>query len=284
MKILVTGGTGQLGRALQRVAPPHHTVLTFGSSGLDITDRRSVFERFHETAPDFVIHAAAMTNVDACETDPESARRVNVEGTANVVDSAREIGARVAFISTNYVFGGGSSVPYQESDSRDPISVYGRSKLEAELVTAVDPDAMIVRTAMLYDESGRNFVNTMLRLVESQPRLVGVNDQWGNPTYAGDLAEALYALIETGASGTFHLVNEGVTSWYGWAVELFRLMGKGKDIEIDPIPASHFPRPARPPRYGALANTRAAAIGIRLPDWQDGLKCCLDRRELLPGP
>lgn len=281
MKILVTGGTGQLGHALQRLAPEEHSIVAFGSSELDVTDRDSVCRRFYDTAPGLVIHSAAMTNVDGCETEPETAHRINVDGTANVIDAAREIGARVAYISTNYVFDGEANTPYREDDRTNPISVYGHTKLEAELLAKQETNSMVVRTAMLYDESGRNFVNTMLRLGESQPRLVGVDDQFGNPTYAGDLAEAMFALIATGATGTFHLVNEGVTSWYGWALELFRLTGN--EVEIDPIPASHFTRPARPPRFGALANTRASALGITLPPWEDALQRCLDRRAVVAG-
>lgn len=281
MKILVTGGTGQLGRALQRLAPEEHSIIAFGSSALDVTDRDSVFRRIHDMAPELVIHSAAMTNVDGCETDPDTAQRVNVEGTANVIDAAREIGASVAYISTNYVFDGESEIPYHEDDRTNPISVYGRTKLEAELLIGREKKSLVVRTAMLYDESGRNFVNTMLRLAGSQPRLVGVDDQFGNPTYAGDLAEAIFALIATSATGTFHLVNEGVTSWYGWALELFRLTGS--EAQIDPIPASHFARPARPPRCGALANARASALGVRLPPWDDALQRCLDHRAVLAG-
>ena len=281
MKILITGGTGQLGRALSRLAPQGHSVVAFGSSKVDVTNRDIVRRKLHDHVPEVVIHAGAMTNVDGCETDPEAAKRVNIDGTANVVESAREIGARVIYISTNYVFDGETDAPYQEDDRPNPISVYGRTKLDAETVVGREPNAIVIRTAMLYDETGRNFVNTMLGLAENRPRLVGVDDQFGNPTYAGDLARAIYELLATDAAGIFHLVNEGVTSWYGWANELFRIMEN--PITVDPIPASSFPRSARPPRYGALENTRAAALGVRLPSWEDGLRRCLDRRAHLSG-
>lgn len=279
MRILVTGGTGQLGTALSRLAPKVHPVVALGTAKLDVRDRDIVRRRFHDHRPEVVIHAAAMTNVDGCETDPASAHRVNVGGTANVIEAAREIGARVVYISTNYVFDGEADMPYQEGDGPDPISVYGRTKLDAETIVGAEPSSVIIRTAMLYDETGRNLVNTMLRLAATQPRLVGVDDQFGNPTYAGDLAEAIFGLIETNASGIFHLVNQGVTSWYGWAREIFQVVGN--PIPIDPIPANSFPRPARPPRYGALENTRAAALGIQLPAWEDGLRRCLERRAKL---
>lgn len=280
MKILVTGGSGQLGRALTRLAPEQHTVMPLDSHACNVTDFASVEATLHRELPDLIIHAGALTDVDGCEREPELAFRVNALGTQHVAALAHRHDAALVYISTNYVFSGESDIPYHEFDEPAPLSVYGRSKLAGErAVRALAPRHYIVRTAMIYDEMGRNFVNTMLRAASSRRSLNGVDDQIGNPTYAADLAAAVYRLIERPAYGTYHLTNEGVTSWYGWAKEIFRLAQV--DVELTPIPASAYQRLARPPANGALANLAAAGLGITLPPWQDALARCLARRQEL---
>jgi len=277
VRILVTGGTGQLGRALVRLAPPQHRVVALGSAMLDVTDFASVHRRLTSEAPDLVIHAGAMTDVDGCERDPERAYRLNALGTQFLAAAAAAAGASLLYVSTNYVFDGEAADPYHEFARPAPISVYGASKLAGEdAVRALVPRHYVVRTAMVYDESGRNFVTTMLRLAETRAALTVVADQRGNPTYAGDLAQAIYQVVESPAYGTYHLVNEGIASWYDWAVELFRL--SGRQVAVEPIPGSAWRRDARPPSNGALASLAAPALGIRLPPWQDALRRCLDRR------
>ncbi|HET7035482.1 MAG TPA: dTDP-4-dehydrorhamnose reductase [Thermomicrobiaceae bacterium] len=280
MRVLITGGSGQLGRALARLAPSEHEVVALNSTECDVARRESVFAALERYQPRLIIHAAAWTDVDGCEREPPRAQRINTAGTAHIAAAAREQAAALVYVSTNYVFDGESPEPYTEDAAPRPISVYGASKLAGErVVREATPNHAIVRTAMLYDESGRNFVNTMLRLAAERPNLVGVADQAGNPTYASDLAAAIWRLVDQRAFGTYHLVNAGVASWYEWAVELLRLAGR--DTPIEPVPASAFPRAATPPRNGALANHAAAALGITLPGWRDALQRCLERRAAL---
>ncbi len=280
MRILVTGGTGQLGRALARLAPDDHTLVALGTDRCDVTDPNAIRRAIDRERPDLIIHSAAMTDVDGCEREPEHAYRVNAAGTQHLAGAANEAGAALVYISTNYVFDGESPEPYHEFGAVNPISVYGHSKLAGEeAVRALCPRHAIVRTAMLYDETGRNFVNTMLRLASSRPSISVVADQFGNPTYAGDLAVAIFQLIDRHAFGTFHLVNQGTTSWHGWASEIVRLTGAAASVQ--PIPASAYQRDARPPRNGALVSLTAPAFGIELPHWTDALWRCLDRRASL---
>lgn len=280
MRILVTGGAGQLGRALARLAPEGHTLVALGTDQCDVTDPGTIRRVIDRERPDLIIHSAAMTNVDGCEREPDLAYRVNAAGTQHVAGAAHEAGAALVYISTNYVFDGEAPEPYHEFAKTNPISVYGHSKLAGEeAVRAFCPRHAIVRTAMVYDETVRNFVNTILRLAESRPSISVVADQFGNPTYAADLAEAIYQLIAQRAYGTFHLVNQGSTSWHGWATEIVQLTGATTSVQ--PIPASAYQRDARPPRNGALASLTAPAFDIELPHWTDALRRCLDRRASL---
>lgn len=276
MRVLITGGTGQLGRALLRVRP---SVECFAPDQrqLSLTEFDALSSQVKQYGPDLIIHAAAMTDVDGCERDPESAWRVNALATQHLAATAQNVGARLVYVSTNFVFDGEASEPYHEFAAASPISVYGASKLAGEdAVRALCPQHYVVRTAMVYDETGRNFVNTMLRLAQTHDRLTVVHDQFGNPTYAHDLALAIWKLIEQPSFGTFHLTNQGVTSWFDWAVETFRLANI--DICVEPIPGADFQRAARPPRNGALMSLAAAARGIELPPWQDALARCLAQR------
>ena len=277
MRIIMTGATGQLGRALIRQRPAGTEITTISSSDLNLADARAVLAAVTTAQPDMILHCGAMTDVDGCERLPEAAYRANALATQNVAAAAQGIGAALVYISTNYVFDGEADHPYNEFADPRPLSVYGHTKLAGErAVRALCPRHYIVRTAMLYDETGRNFVNTMLRLAHQQPELAVVEDQVGNPTYAGDLAAAVWRLVQLPAFGTYHLVNEGVTSWHGWATEIMRLAGRATPVR--PIPSSAFQRAARPPRNGALVNTAAAAMGIALPPWPDALARCLAAR------
>jgi dTDP-4-dehydrorhamnose reductase len=282
VRILVTGGSGQVGRALQALSTPQRKIHGPGSGQLDVTDPDSVCRSIADVEPDLVIHAGAMTDVEGCERDPDLAFKVNALGTQQVAAATCDAEIPIVYISTNFVFDGEWPEPYHEFADPNPISVYGASKLAGErAVQALNPRHYIVRTAMVYDETGRNFVNTMLRLASEHSRLTVVSDQTGNPTYAADLAAALLDLVSRPAYGTYHLVNSGITSWHGWASETFEL--DGVDVEVAPIPATDFKRLATPPANGALANTTAAALGIILPDWQDALARCLRRRAEITG-
>lgn len=280
VKLLVTGGSGQLGRAISRVGSGLHSIVAPGSNELDVTDLRSVRAAISGSDPDLVIHAGAMTDVDGCEHDPREAFRINGLGAQVVAASTAKAGIPVLYVSTNFVFGGGLNRPYLEFDTPDPVSVYGATKLAGErAVTRLNPRHYIVRTAMVYDETGRNFVNSMLRLARQHPKLTIVDDQHGNPTYAADLAQAILHLIDQHAFGTYHLTNTGSASWYRWAVKVFEIAGI--DIPVEPIPASQFQRAASPPANGVLDNLAAAALGIELPGWEDGLRRCLQRQSEL---
>ncbi|MEX2426198.1 MAG: dTDP-4-dehydrorhamnose reductase [Thermomicrobiaceae bacterium] len=277
MNLLVTGGTGQLGRALSTLGSHHHQITAPGSSALDVTDFLQVHDAIAEVQPDLVIHAGAMTDVDGCEQFLQLAHRVNAIGTQNIASTAARFGIPIVYISTNFVFDGSIARPYLEFDTPAPISVYGATKLAGErAVSSLNPQHYIVRTSMVYDETGRNFVNSMLRLAGEHPKLTVVDDQYGNPTYAGDLAFGILRLIEQPSYGIYHLTNAGSASWYEWAVRIFEL--SGIDIPVKPIPASQFPRAATPPAIGVLDNLSASSLGIELPDWEDALERCLTSR------
>lgn len=302
MKILLTGHKGQLGRALWPWLEKHD-VQGFDLPEYDITDRAGLLAEVRAFQPDLILHPAAMTNVDGCARDPEAAYRVNGMGTQNVALAAAEVGAELLYVSTNEVFSGAVSRasqvnvaptasdlgapmlyarqsstrdgriigPYSEWDERRPINPYGRSKLAGEWYTQnLLRRFYIVRTAWLYAAGGVNFPHKMIRLADKNGSLRVVTDEVGNPTYAQDLAQAIAQLIETHAYGIYHLINEGVASRYEFALEILRLTGRAS-TPVEPITSDAFERASTPPPYAPLANTAAAALGIRLRPWQEAL-------------
>ena len=268
LKVAITGASGQLGRALLAQLPEHWVVDALDNPRLDICDWRDVSSRIEDIEPHLIIHAAAATDVDRCERDPGWAYRMNALGTRNVARAASHVGAGLVYVSTNYVFDGELDRPYHEFDQPNPISHYGASKLAGEREIAA-AECWIVRTAMLYAPEGRNFVNTMRRLMAERDRLSVVHDQFGNPTYAIDLAAAIIELVDVAPTGVYHTVNTGRASWYEWAAEIKRITSA--EVDLDPIPASAFPRDADPPRNGELTSLALPAYGIELPDWRDAL-------------
>lgn len=274
MRVLITGGHGQLGRALVRTAPQDFDLFAASVNDCDVTDSLAVSAVFAQFEPELVVHCAAWTDVDGCERHPEQAWRVNALGTQHVAAACADQGAALVYLSTNYVFDGEQDEPYHEFAQPRPLSIYGATKLAGEeIVRALCPRHYIVRTAMLYDASGRNFVTTVLGLAQEQPRLRMVADQYGNPTWAEDLARAIWQLVVQPAYGTYHLVNSGKASWYEWAVAILAILGL--EVPVEPIPASEFRRAARPPRNGVLVSLAAPARGIVLPHWRDALERCL---------
>lgn len=278
MRIVVTGANGQVGRALQRVAAESgerdRDVIPLTSAALDVSDADAVRATLVPLAPDCIIHAAAYTDTDACEVQQERAYAVNALGTGYVAAAAAAIGCPLIAISTNYVFDGRRDEPYDEFDLPNPLSVYARSKWAGEVAAArTGARLLIVRTAMIYAEEGRNFIRTMLALSERGTPLRVVADQRGQPTYATDLARGLLALARNPLPGVYHLTNSGTASWYEWACTTFRMAGLAP--EVHPIPAAEFPRPCTPPTNGVLLNRTAAKLGIVLPPWQDALHRCL---------
>ncbi len=273
MRILVTGAAGQLGHELVAAArEAKHEVVTLSRADLDITDRDAVARAMSEAHPDVVIHAAAWTAVDACESDPAKAHLVNVEGTHNVVVAARAVGARTVYISTDYVFDGTKIGPYVEDDVPNPQSEYGRSKLAGE--QEMDDDDLIVRISWVCGFHGANMVKTILKLMRSQPELRFVDDQVGNPTMADDAARGIIRLVEHGARGVWHLTNEGATSWFGFAGDVLEAAGQDR-ARVKPIKTIDLqpPRPAQRPANSVLANTKVMGSGIEpLPHYRESLR------------
>jgi dTDP-4-dehydrorhamnose reductase len=272
MKIAITGGRGQLGRTLEHVLSPQHQLLILDLPETDIT-RRGEIDSIAQLAPDLVIHAAAMTDVDGCARDPTAAFRANALGTQNVALACQRARAVMLYVSTNEVFDGTKNAPYLELDEPHAINPYGASKLAGErYVQMLLHRFYIVRTAWLYARGGNNFPNKIIAAAKAKGRLAVVDDEIGNPTYAPDLARAIAELIETNHFGIYHLVGEGTASRYDWVVRILQLAGMN-DVPLARIQLADYPRASTPPRNGALANFAAATmLGIRLRPWQDALE------------
>lgn len=270
MRILITGGRGQLGTALQRALVEHELVV-MGKEALDITEREAVLAAVAEARPEALIHCAAYTDVDGCARDPERAYRVNGLGTQNVALACQQFGAAMIHVSTNEVFAGDNPAGYEEWMPLGPINAYGRSKAAAEVhVRNLLNRFYIVRTAWLYAPGGRNFIHAILERARQTGKLRVVTDEVGNPTYVKDLAEAIGRLVATGQYGIYHFVNAGACSRWQFANEIVRLAGLEK-VTNTPILGKAFKRPSTPPPYAALRNVAGAAIGIELRPWQEAL-------------
>ncbi|MBU2699079.1 dTDP-4-dehydrorhamnose reductase [Sporomusaceae bacterium BoRhaA] len=275
MKILVTGAHGQLGREVARQGMDHELILTDYDT-LDITNGAAVAKFMRELKPAAVIHCAAYTNVDGAEADFDGAFRVNVIGTQNLAAGCLETGARMVYVSTDYVFDGENQQSYREFDATNPKTVYGITKLQGEqLVKEILGRHYIMRTAWLYGE-GNNFVRTMLRLAESNDILRVVEDQVGTPTSTVDLTAAIFKLLATDAYGTYHTTCQGQCSWYEFACQIFRLAGK--NIQVVPVTTEEFPRPAKRPAHSVLDNYMLRMmVGDPMRSWQEALAEYLNR-------
>ncbi len=272
MLILITGASGQLGCELKEVLKAEQLTLA-DLPEFDVT-KSDIEERIVSARPAVVIHAAAYTDVDGAEREPERAMAVNADGTERVAKAAAKAGARFIYLSTDYVFDGRKGTPYLEIDEPNPLSVYGRSKFEGErLALACCPRAVILRTAWLYGTHGKNFVKTIMKLALEQQELRVVADQRGCPTYARDLAVAIAKLIKLDTSNlgprTLHLAGAGDCTWHEFACEIVSLMGSS--AKVHPITTAESNRKARRPPYAVLANTILAKNGIELPHWKDAL-------------
>jgi dTDP-4-dehydrorhamnose reductase len=272
VKILVTGAGGQLGREVCELLEGVDEFVGVNHAALDITDAAAVRDLVTATRPDSIIHCAAWTAVDACESDPDRAFRVNATGVRNVTDAAREVGAYVATISTDYVFDGTKPTPYDERDATNPQSVYGQSKRAGEL--EVDDASAVLRTSWVVGRYGANMVKTILRLAGEHEKLAFVCDQRGHPTIAADLARMCVLFAHERLSGTWHVTNQGAVSWHEFAQAV--LAADGDDpSRVSPITTEELqpPRPAPRPANSVLDNRALREAGIPLlPDFHESLE------------
>ncbi|MDE6257465.1 MAG: dTDP-4-dehydrorhamnose reductase [Muribaculaceae bacterium] len=279
MRILVTGANGQLGNCLRKTFSNDKDleVVYTDVQDLDITDREEVDHFIRENNFDFIVNCAAYTAVDRAETDDLKAAAINTVAVGNIAQAAAKHRVKVIHISTDYVFNGENYRPYEENDEPYPRSIYGRTKLEGEgILTSFCQDALIIRTAWLYSEFGGNFVKTMLRLASENKSINVVADQIGSPTYAGDLADAIHHILRHNKwlPGIYHFTNEGVASWFDFSKAIFELAGK--NVEVNPIPTSQYPTPAKRPLYSVLSKMKIKnTYGVKIPYWRDSLKKCL---------
>jgi len=276
MRVLITGGRGQLGRELQRALrsqgdPPH--VLALDLPELDVTDADAVERAVRQAKPDLVIHAAALTDTSLCEEDEALAMRVNGQGSLHVAEACRRVDAALVYVSTNEVFDGTRREPYGESDEPRPVNAYGRSKLEGErFVRQTLPRHYVVRTAWLYAEGGNNFPAKVLRLAEGRREFSMVTDEVATPTWARDLAPAIIRLAGQPAHGIYHLTNAGYCSRYEWAAEVLRLAGPPwADVTLRPITSAEYGGGPPKPPFSALRNEAAARLGVTLRPWEEAL-------------
>lgn len=284
MKYLITGASGQLGYDVKRdllgrgvaevdIATPH-------AAEMDITDSQAVEKYVENFRPNVIIHCAAYTNVDGAESDTETCRKVNVDGTKNLVEAAKKVGAKIIYISTDYVFDGENPEPYEIDDMANPQSVYGQTKYDGELAVKTYPKHFIVRTAWVFGINGHNFVRTMLKVANGRAEVSVVDDQIGSPTYTVDLAKFLVDLSESDKYGTYHATNEGFCSWAEFTEEIYR--DASIDTKVKKVSTAEYAaiasRPqAKRPHYSKLNKNCIEDNGFtRLPDWRDATKRYID--------
>ena len=283
LNILITGANGQLGRSLQRLGcvSPHNYICT-DVTELDITDAGAVLRAVREQGIDVIVNCAAYTDVERAEEDEARADLLNHKAAGNLAAAAKETGATLFHVSTDYVFDGTAHTPYTEDVTPSPLGAYGRTKLAGErAVMASGCRYLIFRTAWLYSEYGKNFLKTMLRLSSERERLQVVFDQIGTPTYAGDLALAIFSIIEAeryaGNEGVYHFTDEGVCSWYDFAAEIAAAAGHDK-CRIIPCHTSEFPTKATRPAYSVLDKTKfKQTFQMNIPHWREAMIYCLKR-------
>jgi dTDP-4-dehydrorhamnose reductase len=283
MRVLITGASGILGRALSDRLSGAHTLYLWGRGEADLTDEAQVRAAGKSIAFEAVVHAAAMTNVDGCESEPERAMAANRDATRFVAKLARERGATMVYVSTDYVFDGSKGSPYLEEDPTGPINAYGRTKLAGEEAARASGAAcLVVRTSWLYGPGGKNFVDTIATKLGQGESLEVVDDQRGSPTYARDLAYAIEILLRRGALGTVHVTNSGHTTWHGFAVEIARYLGSSSPIT--PTTSEKIKRPAARPKYSVLSGARFRALtGESLRPWEEAVHHYLASRKAIAG-
>ena len=282
-RILITGANGQLGSEMRRlgeVSP--NTYIYTDVAELDITNGDAVAAFVKENAVDIIVNCAAYTNVDKAESAEATAELINATAVENLAKAMKAVNGTLFHISTDYVFGNEGNTPRTEDMPLNPLGVYGRTKLRGEqAVAAVGCKAIIIRTAWLYSEFGNNFLKTMLRLTAEREQLNVVFDQVGTPTYAGDLALAIFSIIEGGVyegnEGVYHFSNEGVCSWYDFATEIAIAAGNTA-CKVQPCHSSEFPSPVTRPAFSVLDKSKIKnTFGIEIPHWRDSMLYCIKR-------
>ena len=278
--ILLTGSYGQLGQALLAAASefPAQKLWGYDLDQVDVCDIEAVKTKLQLHQAEVLINCAAYTAVDAAEERVEAARTLNVQAVGALTELCRSAGLLFVHISTDYVFDGKSSRPYAETDVPNPLSVYGTSKREGEILALAYPRSLVIRTSWLYASGGKNFVNTILRIGNERPYLTVVNDQRGAPTYAPDLARAILQIIEQDGKtlsasrcGLYHYCNQGACSWYEFACKIKEYTGFA--AEVRPIPCADYPSAAPRPSYSVLSTQKIQEIfGLQIPTWEDGLR------------
>jgi len=292
MKILLTGAGGQVGWELRRALSTLGEVVAVDSRTMDLGDPDAIRRVLEEVGPRVIVNPAAYTAVDKAESEPDLARRVNAEAPGILAAAAAKSGALLVHYSTDYVFDGSGETPWREDDAPGPLNVYGATKLAGEqAIAASGCRHLIFRTSWVYGARGANFLLTMRRLMRERPELKIVDDQMGAPTWCRGLAEATAQVLvqvmspARGADkpepwGVYHMTNGGETSWHGFARAILDLEGLETPPRLVPIPTRDYPLPARRPLNSRLDNGKLERVfGLRLPDWRDALKLCLDRTD-----
>ncbi|NDI98541.1 dTDP-4-dehydrorhamnose reductase [Flavobacterium sp. LaA7.5] len=275
MVVVVTGASGQLGQALQAIAPQHEAIQFYfvTSAEADITNKENLEQVFSRLKPDFCINAAAYTAVDKAESEPEKAHLINVTGAKNLAEVCKEYNTTLIHVSTDFVFDGSKNTPYNEEDETNPQGVYGKTKREGEQeIEKILTAHYIIRTSWLYSEYGNNFMKTMIRLGNERDSLGVVNDQTGTPTNANDLAEAILQIIESGKKeyGIYHYSNEGVATWYEFAKKIFEV--NNISVDLKPITTADYPTPAQRPVYSVMNKSKIKRVfGLAIKQWEDNL-------------
>lgn len=276
MRVAIFGATGMLGKALLRKWKDDD-LTPLGSTDVDIRNPQQVQAVIDQSSPDWIVLAAAYTDVDGCELNPQLASAVNTYGAVNVAKAAAKARSRLLFISTDYVFDGRKLSPYETTDPKNPINAYGRSKADAEeKLLGILPDCCIVRTSWLFGPGGKCFPDTILKIAAARNQIEVVNDQRGCPTYTLDLADAIIELCRAGARGIVHCTNSGDCTWFDFAKEI--LTAAGLHTTVKPTTSDKYVRPAERPAYSVLSSASLHAHGIYMRPWQQTLSDYLDER------
>lgn len=283
-RILITGSNGQLGNEIRVLAGLYKNLdfLFHDVDTLDITNKESLFKFFDTTKPAFVINCAAYTAVDKAESDKDKAYLINSHAVKNLLEASNRVGSKIIHVSTDYVFDGKKSTPYKEDDEVNPLSTYGKCKLEGEQHLVKHSNVIIIRTAWLYSTFGNNIVKTIRKYGAERDVLKFVFDQTGSPTYAADLADAILKIVDLSSKsaekfipGIYHYSNEGVCSWYDFAVEVIAM--SKLNCKILPIETQDYPTPATRPAYSVFNKSKIKnTYGIEIPWWKDSLAKCIE--------